>query len=39
MFVVEEPMDCGESDDDLGAVEDDEATLLNPLGVGGGEPG
>ena len=26
-------MDCGESDDDLGAVEDDEATLLESVSV------
>jgi hypothetical protein len=32
---MEEPMDCGESDDDLGAVEDDEATLLESVEVSG----
>ena len=35
VFVMEEPMDCGESDDDLGAVEDDEATLLESVEVSG----
>ena len=34
-FMMEEPMGCGESGDDLGAVEDDEATLLESVKVSG----